>query len=82
MYVTLKIAIDQSNTIEDREKMLANRDWRVGEAALVISILENPLVLCNLIKKKPFILILILILYSPITIQEFFLQNESHRFLN
>ena len=28
------------------------------------------------------ILILILILYSPITIQEFFLQNESHRFLN
>ena len=28
------------------------------------------------------VLILILILYSPITIQEFFLQNESHRFLN
>ena len=26
--------------------------------------------------------ILILIVYSPITIQEFFLQNESHRFLN
>ena len=34
-----KIAINQSNTIDDREKMLANRDWRVGAAALVNSML-------------------------------------------
>ena len=38
--ICLKIAINQSNTIEDREEMLPNRDWRVGAAALVISILE------------------------------------------
>ena len=46
----LEIAIDQSNTIEDREQMLDNRDWRGGVGHLDSR--EPPRVMQFNIKKK------------------------------